>query len=541
MTEQMPHRKQPDPTVTIQYRDRYGPPSPPLDAYSDEFEGDFEPIRASEASGNTVSPFPSRTEGPRLLVREVPTGEEYPIDALGPLRSAVVAIQGMTLAPVAIPAASALSIAALAVQGLVDVETLNGTKPTSLYVLTIAKSGERKSSCDAPLMEALRLFERQQAKAWRNDNAAAGDAHALWKGKRDKILLEDKNGDKNDAKVDLAALGKEPVAPPSPERTVSEPTFEGLTRKYIEGMPALGIFSDEGGQFLGGHAMSKDNRQKSLAAFNDLWQGNAIRRTRAGDGSVTLFARRLSMHLMVQPAVARAFMTDPLTTDTGFLPRFLICEPASTIGTRLQKHVRTDSASLDEFSARLRDILDTPLPMDPEARELEPRLLRLSRDARALLAEYSDRVEEAQAQEGAFAHITGYASKAAEQAARIAGVLTAWRDLNAPEVTGDTMADAIMLSQFYLNEASRLAESAETSVGIKKAESLREWLMASWSNTDITFREILQRAPARGLRESPAAKDAIKILVEHGWLVQLPPGTEVRGARRQEAYRIVRS
>ena len=30
------------------------------------------------------------------------------------------------------------------------------------------------------------------------------------------------------AQADLEALGKEPEAPPSPDRTVSEPTFEGL-------------------------------------------------------------------------------------------------------------------------------------------------------------------------------------------------------------------------------------------------------------------------------------------------------------------------
>jgi hypothetical protein len=56
--------------------------------------------------------------------------------------------------------------------------------------------------------------------------------------------------------------------------------------------------------------MNADNRQKTLAALNDLWQGNPIRRTRAGEGHATLHGRRLAMHLMVQPDVARAFMSD---------------------------------------------------------------------------------------------------------------------------------------------------------------------------------------------------------------------------------------
>ena len=42
-------------------------------------------------------------EGPQPLVREIPAGEIYPVEALGPLRGAVEAVQGMTQAPMAIP------------------------------------------------------------------------------------------------------------------------------------------------------------------------------------------------------------------------------------------------------------------------------------------------------------------------------------------------------------------------------------------------------------------------------------------------------
>jgi hypothetical protein len=102
-------------------------------------------------------------EGPQLLLREIAPGMAYPVQALGPLRAAVEAVQGMTQAPVAIPAQSALAVASLAVMAFADVETLGGNRPTSLYALTIAKSGERKSSCDAPLMATLRAVEKEQA------------------------------------------------------------------------------------------------------------------------------------------------------------------------------------------------------------------------------------------------------------------------------------------------------------------------------------------------------------------------------------------
>lgn len=488
----------------------------------------------------TETPF--TPEGPQPLVREIAPGDAYPVHALGPLREVVEAVQGTTQAPLAIPAQSALSVASLAVQGFADVETLGGTRPLSLYALTIARSGERKSACDAPLMAALRDYEREQSKAQREALQSWSNAQALWKGERDRILVDAKKGKgekRTAAQADLEALGAEPCAPPSADRTVSEPTFEGLTKLFATGQSSLGLFSDEGGQFLGGHAMNSENRQKTLAAFNDLWQGNPIRRTRAGDGHATLYGRRLAVHLMVQPTVARSFMADPMAADTGFLPRFLMCEPPSAIGTRMQANAQRDDMALASFAGRLRDILDTPLPMDEETRELQPRVLVLSVDARALLAGFADAIEAEQAPGGDLAHITGTASKAAEQATRIAGVLTLWADLDALDVKADVMASAITLAQFYLSEASRLASAANISAEIDKAEALRKWLLESWTHPDVMARDVVQFGP-NTLRETPKARAALGILERHGWLVPLDPGALVRGAARAEAWAIVK-
>lgn len=488
----------------------------------------------------TETPF--TPEGPAPLVREIAPGAPYPVEALGPLRAVVEAVQGMTQAPVAIPAQSALAVASLAVQGFANVETLGGPRPLSLFALTVARSGERKSACDAPLMAALREHEREAAKDQRDAMDRWRNAHALWKGERDRILGEAKKGKgerRAAAEADLDGLGPEPAAPPSADRTVTEPTFEGLTRLFATGCPSLGLFSDEGGQFLGGHAMNSDNRQKTLAAFNDLWQGNPIRRTRAGDGHATLYGRRLAVHLMAQPGVARGFMADPLAADTGFLPRFLLCEPPSAIGTRMQANARRDGEALDAFAARLRTMLARDMPLDPDTGGLDPRLLPLSGGARVLLAGMADAIEAAQAPGGDLAHITGTASKAAEQAARIAGVLTLWRDLDAPEVAVRDMADAITLAQFYLAEASRLASAATVSAEIDRAETLRRWLASAWEHPEVMVRDVVRRGP-NPLRESPKARAALGLLASHGWLVPLEAGAVVRGAARAEAWRIVK-
>lgn len=391
-------------------------------------------------------------------------------------------------------------------------------------------------------MEALREHEQEQAKLHRMEMQAWKRRHDVWKAKRDRILADarkPKAGDCAAAEAELAALGQEPEAPPSTDRIVTEPTFEGLTKLFANGEPSLGLFSDEGGQFLGGHAMSSNNRQKTRAAFNDSWQANPIRRTRAGDGHATLYGRRLAVHLMAQPTVARAFMAEPLAADTGFLPRFLICEPPSTIGTRLHETARNDDRAILRFNDRLRFIVCSELPVDAETRELQPRCLQLSEGARQALVRFSDSVERSQGPDGDMVQLTGTASKTAEQAARIAGVLTLWQNLEAEQVEPIDMTNAIELARFYLLEAARLADAAQVSAEVTQAEKLKRWLLEGLEDPEVMVRDVVRCGP-NSLRESPKAQAAMKLLEKHGWLVQLDAGTVVRGSARSEAWRIVR-
>lgn len=65
--------------------------------------------------------------------------------------------------------------------------------------------------------------------------------------------------------ADLEAIPPAPQQPLNPSRTASDPTFEGLVKLYENGNPALGLFTDEGGSFFGGHAMNSDNKLKTCA------------------------------------------------------------------------------------------------------------------------------------------------------------------------------------------------------------------------------------------------------------------------------------
>ena len=496
---------------------------------------------------NTFTPniTPFQAEGPQPLFRKIPKGADYPVEALGPLAVAVQAVHDKTQAPIDIAAQSALSIASLATQAFGDVETLGGTVPCSLYALTIAQSGERKSGCDKLLMKPIRDYEQDAQKAYNEAIEQYAIDLKLWEKKKEKLLADTTNAKTPEkqaaAYADLNAYAMSPERPCVPNRTATEPTFEGLAKLFQISHPALGLFTDEGGGFVGGHAMNRDNALKTCAGLSGLWDGTPINRTRGGDGAITLYGRRLAAHIMIQPIAARPMLADPVISGQGLLPRFLICEPPSAIGTRTRRGYNPESDThIATFGAKLRLLLETTPPLkEGEDKELEPPVLSLSNGARELLLQYYEATEKGQIDGGEYSNIRAYASKSAEQAARIAGVLSLWGSLNVSEITLTTMANGIALAQFYLGEAKRLADAAVVSEKANRADALRLWLLNSWEHEDILPSDVVKYGP-NALRDTQKAKEAMAVLEAHKWLTLLPAGTIIRGVSRSTAYRVVR-
>lgn len=510
----------------------------------------------TETLGDGVIVEPVDAPEPDLVFAPGASAKPYPLHALGPLRDVVDLIARRTQAPVAIAAGSALGVAALAVQGHADVQTLAGQAPTSLFLLTVAKSGERKSACDKMLSASVGKHEREQDNAYRKAMTrylAASEGHRQLENRvKNQIRAEEAGPDA------LANLPSAPRKPLLPDRVMTEPTFEGVTKLFAEGNPSQGLLSDEGGQFLGGHAMNTENRQKTLTAFSKLWDGSPIKRTRAGDGSTTLRGRRLSLHLMVQPEVAAGLLSDQLAIGQGFVPRMLSCQPVSNIGRRVVDVTGDgDEMSLDDqtvllqYEHRLLDTLRTVMPTHDGAegqqgQELCPRVLPLSGDARIALGLFAQQIERAQAPGGVLSDLTGTASKIAEQACRIAGVLTLFGDLQAREVSGRTMGDAIELAGWYLFEAMRLTGAAQVSREEQETEALRVWLLTRWPDLaekngldphHLIPRSVVRFGPS-SMRSTAKAKGGLASLARLGWLVKLEPGAVVDGRTRTIAYRV---
>lgn len=484
-----------------------------------------------------------KPEPPRPLMRALPEAEPFPLNALGALQEAAEAIHDKTQAPLAICAQSVLGAATLAVQGHADVLLPTGhAKPLSCYFVTVAATGERKSACDNEALwpirnreKALREVYDEEHSCWRNDQDA-------WESQRRQILADKKaNPDKAAKKAALAALGPPPQVPLMPMLTCTEPTFEGLTRLYVTGHPSLGVFAAEGGQFIGGHGMSPENKLRTATALSDLWDGSPIKRVRAGDGAIMLPGRRLSMHLMVQPDVAAVLLTDHVLADQGLLSRILATAPDPTSGSRFWRDPKPESeTAIKLYGKRLLAILEMPPPLaESKANELIPRQVPLSSEAWQGWIAFADHVERQIGPGGDLESIKGLANKLPEHAARLAAVLALADDLNAQAVSAGDLGYGIQLAEHYAAEALRLFNAGRMDPDLLLAQRTLDWLTEKWPHDHIGLSDLYRLGPGP-IRDRKTAKKVAGILADHGWLVASEGGAEIDGEHRREAWRVVR-
>lgn len=490
---------------------------------------------------------PHELEGPKPLSREVEDAAPYPIEALGQLRSAVDAIQAHTQAPVAICAQSILGAVSLAVQAHGDVELPSGqTKPTSLYLLTVAASGERKTAVDQLALKAIYDREAELRETYKREKSEFDLSSQIWEAQRSEAMNSVKSARKKPgsagvaAEADARALGNAPEPPLTPILVCPDPTFEGYCKLTATGQPALGLYSAEGGAFIGGYGMSADHRLKTASGLSSVWDGDPIKRVRAGDGAVVLAGRRLSMHLMAQPEVAVPLLNDRLLIGQGLFSRILVAAPQSTAGTRFYSPPpKAARDELERYSDQMAVLLKVAAPAKEGSRnELAPRRLRLTEDAARIWVNFHDHVEEHLADGKAYAPISGFANKAAEHAARLAAQQALWSDIESTEITAASMANATNLAQYYLLEHLRLRSMAAMHGPLQLAQRVLDWLQAKWPEPAMYPAVIYNDVPIRELRHRRAALRIISILEEHGWLIRQPNRVWINGHMRNECWLI---
>jgi hypothetical protein len=527
-----------------------------------DMDAAFDALFNERSKGSSAGPLDPDYDWPEAAFNAIRPAKPFPLYALPPtIQRAVIEAQSLTQAPVEMVAASALSAASLAAQGHADVaRDAELVGPIGIYAITVGLSGERKSAVDTRLWAGCRDAADLIRDRREQEIALAQARIKIWEGKRDAIQKELNrvmNG-RPPSPAWVAALhaaraqipGTPPAGPPSQQAMISfleaqlsahhptkptvpksadllhaDDTTEALAESLAAGWPVAALAESEGGVVFGGIAMHRERVMQTFAFWNVLWDGGRITQKRASVESRRVRDVRVTINLMVQPNILERVLNDNegLVSDIGLRSRFLCCYPASAMGKRpYRPPVQLPQAIID-FNARCYNLLvnvSLPHPKTPggalDTTRVKPPILRLSVKAHQQWVAYYNLIESQLT--GRFDDLKDVASKAAEQAARLAAIFWVFENNRAPiagdEIDESTINSAILVAAWFLQETQRVLQAFSRSESERRAEELLAWLLAR-GQPWILANEILNRGPA-GTRKRGDRDLALAVLRDRG-------------------------
>ncbi|RYH23910.1 MAG: DUF3987 domain-containing protein, partial [Alcaligenaceae bacterium] len=397
----------------------------------------------------------------------------YPLEALPKLlRSVCDEVSAFVQAPEPMMVMSCLAAISVAAQPFYDVERANGLHgPISMYFLAIADSGERKSTIDRLVMSWLRDWEADQIEQAQPMVKQYATDMEIWEAKRAglkeqiKTLAKASKGTVQQERELRDMDLDEPKPPRIPRMFFGDVTSEALLYEMSR-WPSGAVISDEAGNVFGGHAMGKDAAMRNLACLNKFWDGGTQQVDRRSTKSFSVKSARLTNFLQVQESMLRAFFENSkgLARGSGFLARFMMAWPASTQGKRMFREPPSEWPALALFNARLKTIIDRPMPMD-ENGILSPSMLTLSPDAKLAWVGYFNEIESMLASGGELFDVRDVASKIADNAVRLAALLHVFEGHVGP-IGVDSMESGARIATWHLNEARRFLGEAGQSAAV---------------------------------------------------------------------------
>lgn len=488
-------------------------------------ESDLEAVKAAIANGRAAVSWAE----PKPIERQF-CGQDYPLEALPDLlREAVAEVHGYTQAPVSLIANCALSALSLVCQPLYDARRdhrLIG--PTSVYFLTVAESGERKSTIDAFFMAPVRDWQNAKGEEMASDVVSYQAALAAWEDERDGIRAAiRKKSEQGQPPADLLSRLddlqlRKPKAPRIPALLLSDETPESLAFRLHSQWPAAGLISSEAGVVFGGHGMSTDTVMRYLGFLNVLWDGGELPIGRKTSESFTVRGARLTMGLQLQEATLQDFLArnGKLARGMGFFARFLISWPNTTQGTRFYKPPGPMPA-LEAYQHRIRSLLAIEAPLQPDG-TLLPKPVAFSPDAQSAWTSFHDEIEGELSDAGSLREVRDVAAKAAENAARLAVLFECLADSKNPSellaVSHDSLTRAATVVRWHLSEARRFFGSLALPEDLGDAAKLSHWIAdycRRERRSEVAKNYVRQHGPSL-LRSKKRLDAALEVLVEHG-------------------------
>jgi putative DNA primase/helicase len=454
--------------------------------------------------------------------------EPYPLDALPDMiRHAIEEVQGFTKAPIPMVASSALAALSLAAQAHADVKRADKLAgPVSLFFLTIADSGERKSTCDGFFSAPIRQYEREKTEHAQPEQKRQAAQLAAWAAERNGLLAAIREAAKKGKPLEVLrdkVAFLETLKPRLlrvPKLMRGDDTPENLAFALAREWPSAGVLTAEGGIVFGSHGMGADSVMRNMALLNTFWDGGTHAVGRRTTESFTVRGARLTLGLQVQEATLRTFFDRcrGLARGIGFLARFLVAWPESTQGHRPFSEPPDAWPCLAVFHGRITDLLQSSVSLDDDGGLSLP-VLSLAPDAKEVWVAFHNEIETKLRIGGELYDVRDVASKIADNAARLSAVLHLFcSNCSSGSIPVDQMESACRLAAWHLNESRRFLGELSLVSELAHPARLDAWLVGyclQQGTTSVPIRVVQQLGPGP-LREKAALEAAASELRELG-------------------------
>lgn len=262
------------------------------------------------------------------------------------------------------------------------------------------------------------------------------------------------------------------------------------------------------------------------------WSAEPFDVTRAGRPDIHLPSITLSAALAVQPQVLQDLAQKPQALERGLIPRLLICQPPRM---RSRRGPPVSQPTLQGWASLTRSMAATLWSLP------RPQEVRMDDDARALLTDYHERIEDRI--EGDLLHLASWAGKSVGTAARLAALFSVtdhiavgWQGM----VTAEYVAAATAWMDYYAAWALRCYPEApsEARAAAEKIEKWAERQHGEWSRRDAW------RSMRRQFGVSDELQPGLDYLLDEGKIEvvgQSQAGAVPRDGVKYQRYRTVRS
>ncbi|MDO9420323.1 MAG: YfjI family protein [Herminiimonas sp.] len=383
----------------------------------------------------------------------------YPVDRFHLVAQNTAAeIIGNTKAPDALVATELLTTMSVVIQGLFDIRLPIGKiSPLSLYSLSIAESGERKTAVANLLSTEIRKFDEARRKIFEAALVEYEAQLGIWKavnaGLSRKLKQLVRDGEPIDQiSQELKVHTESKPIKPRYRRILFQDVTERAVMNVLEGDgESISFMSDEGALLIKGGVLAM------TATLNKIWDGvSLLSLDRSDDVSVAVRNPRATISCMVQAKVLQKLLDKhgEVMRNSGQWARYIVACPASTQGTRFTLGGEQSWDCLNKFNDRMRELLEEfgrHIDSDTKQRTI----LEFSDEATYKWFDLSNQIEMRLSPSGDLSDIKDFASKLLETTSRVAGLLHVFSKQEG-RISVDTLVRAVDIMGWHLDAFKRV-------------------------------------------------------------------------------------